>query len=71
MDLKPENILLTSTDKPILKVAGINQIIKILFHLFLYSIHRFWCSTTYWKTRKSKYTWNTDVYGSRNSFRTI
>jgi serine/threonine protein kinase len=34
MDLKPENILLTSTDKPTLKVAGINKIIKILFELF-------------------------------------
>jgi hypothetical protein len=28
MDLKPENILLTSIDKPILKVAGMNNIIK-------------------------------------------
>jgi hypothetical protein len=25
MDLKPENILLTSVDKPILKVAGMNN----------------------------------------------
>jgi hypothetical protein len=69
MDLKPENILLTSIDKPNLKVAGMNRITTYHFKYLFDSNNRFWCSTTYWQTGKSKYTWNTYVYGSGNSFR--